>query len=282
MHRRHFIALAAKAAAASALGGSIYGLFEAKWLRVTGLNVPLPNLPAAFRGMTVAFLADIHHSEMVPAGYVRQTVSVVNALQPDLIVLGGDYITAGKVYMDLGVGLKYLAPCFDILKNLKAKFGVFAVAGNHDVRGGIREVNSAIAAAGFENLTNRGVWLERPGCRLRLGGVGDFATQRQDVTSALAGVTSSDAALLVTHNPDCVEYFCDPRIGLVLCGHTHGGQIVFPGLGSLVVPSAFGNKYRYGLVQGPRVRGYVTSGVGTLPLAIRINCRPEVALLTLV
>ncbi len=280
--RRHFLAVAAKATAASVLGGSIYGLFEAKWLRVTRVEVALPNLPAAFRGMSLAFLADFHHSEMVPADYIRHTVSVVNGLSPDVILLGGDYVTAGRIYRDIGMGIKYLAPCFSILKNLRAPNGVFAVAGNHDARAGIRETNKAIAAAGFVNLTNRGVWLERAGARLRLAGIGDFVTQRQDVFAALSGVTARDAALLLTHNPDCIEYLSDTRVGLVLSGHTHGGQVVLPWIGSPIVPSAFGNKYRYGLVQGPRVPGYVTSGVGTLPLAIRVNCRPEVALLTLV
>lgn len=282
MTRRHFIELTTKAAAASVVGGSIYGLFEAKWLRVTSLEVAIPNLPEAFRGLRVAFLADFHHSEMVPASYIRRAVSTVNALLPDLILLGGDYVTAGRAYIPWGMGLQYLLPCFEILKNLRARMGVFAVTGNHDARAGIREVNKAIDAAGFENLSNRGVWLERPGGRLRICGVGDLVTQRQDVSSALSGVTDKDAALLVTHNPDAVEYFSDSRIGLVLSGHTHGGQVALPYFGSPIVPSGFGNKYRYGLVQGPRVRGYVTSGVGTLPLAIRINCRPEIALLTLV
>ncbi len=282
MDRRRFLQLTSKAAAASLLSGSIYGVFEAKWLRVTRLNVGLPNLPEAFRGLKIAFLADFHHSEMVPASYIRRAVAMTNALSADLILLGGDYITAGKVYAPWGMGLQYLQPCFDIIKDLKAPLGVFAVTGNHDTRAGLRPTNKAIADAGFENLTNRGVWLERPGGRLRLSGIGDFVTQRQDLHAALSGVTTRDAALLVTHNPDAVEHIRDPRVGLVLCGHTHGGQIAFPVVGSPIVPSAFGNKYRYGLVQGPRVRAYVTSGVGTLPLAIRINCRPEIALLTLV
>ena len=281
MNRRHFIKLTAKAAAASVLGGSIYGVFEAKWLRVTRVNIALPNLPQAFRGMNIAFVADFHHSEMVPANYIKRAVSMVNALGADLILLGGDYVTAGRPLTFWGVGPKYIQPCFEILKNLHARYGVFAVAGNHDSRAGIRKVNEAIAEAGFENLTNRGVWLERDGARLRICGVGDLVTQRQDVATALAGVTDRDAALLLTHNPDALEYFTDRRIGLALCGHTHGGQVALPVIGSPIVPSGYGNKYRYGMVHGPHVGGYVTSGVGTLPLAIRINCRPEIALLTL-
>ncbi len=281
MHRREFLRIGAKAAAATILGGGLYSLFEAKWIRVTPVSVAIPNLAAVFKGMTIAFLADFHHSEAVPADYLARVVAKTNALAPDLIVLGGDYVTAGRRYGLMGTGSSYQEPCFGVLRNLRAKGGIFAVTGNHDSRAGLRITHQLMTSAGFENLTNQGVWLRRDGERLRLCGIGDFTTQPQDLPSALGDTSDSDACLLVTHNPDCLEEITDARVGLALCGHTHGGQVAFPYLGSPIVPSIYGNKYRYGMVHGPRVAGYVTSGVGTLPLAIRLNCRPEIALLTL-
>ena len=88
--------------------------------------------------------------------------------------------------------------------------------------------------------------------------------------------------LLLSHNPDFVETIRDRRVGLVLSGHTHGGQIVLPGYGAPVVPSRYGQKYLYGLVQGPCCRVFVTRGVGTVTPPVRFHCRPEVVLITLV
>lgn len=281
VNRREFLRIGSKAAAATLLGGGLYSLFEAKWIRVTRVNAAVPRLATVFDGMTIAFLADFHHSEAVPADYIARVVAKTNALSADLIILGGDYVTAGRRYGLMGTGSQYLEPCFAELRKLKANLGIFAVTGNHDSRAGLRETRRLMNSAGFENLTNRGVWLNRNGERLRLCGIGDFTTQRQDLHSALADTRDGDACILVTHNPDCLEHMDDPRVGLALCGHTHGGQVAFPFIGSPIVPSVYGNKYRYGLVRGPHVAGYVTSGVGTLPLAIRLNCRPEIALLTL-
>ena len=85
----------------------------------------------------------------------------------------------------------------------------------------------------------------------------------------------------MTHNPDYVELIRDPRVDLVLSGHTHGGQIVLPFVGAPVLPSRYGQKYRNGLVQGPSARVFVTTGVGTIGPPMRFGCPPEVALITL-
>ena len=87
---------------------------------------------------------------------------------------------------------------------------------------------------------------------------------------------------LLSHNPDFVETIRDRRVGLVLSGHTHGGQIVLPGYGAPIVPSRYGQKYLYGLVQGPCCQVFVTRGVGTVTPPVRFLCRPEVVLITLV
>ena len=283
VNRRKFIRITTRAVAGSVLAGGIYSAVEAKEIVVTRLSTPVPNLPWPFHGTTVAFLSDIHHSIVVPRSYIEHVVNVTNALSPDIVVLGGDYVTSGERYKWLP-GEKYIQPCFDMLKKLTSKLGCFAVTGNHDTHVGIDKINAAIAASGIRNIDNGGAWLTLEDQRMRLCGVQDLRTQKPDVNLALGDATEKDAVILVSHNPDVAEEKVkDARVGLLLSGHTHGGQIYLPLVGAPAVRfcSSYGQKYRYGIVQGPKCRVYVTSGVGTLPPAFRLNCYPEVALITL-
>lgn len=284
MDRRKFIRLTSRAFAGSVLASGVYGAVEARSIGVTRVSLTLPNLPRSFHGKTIAFLSDIHHSIVVPRSYLEHVVRVTNALAPDIVVLGGDYVTAGSNYQCLH-GEKYIEPCFGILKKLTAKIGRFAVTGNHDARAGINRINGGMADAGFRSIDNDGLWLSQGiGGRLRICGAKDLITQKPDVGRALGDATEKDAVILVSHNPDLAEETIqDARVGILLSGHTHGGQIVLPFIGAPVLYFCAGylRKYRYGLVQGPKCRVFVTSGVGTLPLAIRLNCPPEIVLITL-
>jgi len=283
VNRRQFIRVTTRTVAGSLLAGGIYGAVEAKEIKVVRLSIPLPNLPRPFHGTTIAFLSDIHHSIVVPRSYIEHVVNVTNALSPDIVILGGDYVTSGEKYNWLH-GAAYIEPCFDMLKKLTAKLGRFAVTGNHDTHAGIDKINAAIAAAGIRNIDNGGAWLTLDGEKLRICGVQDLRTQKPDVQLALGDASEKDAVILVSHNPDVAEQkIKDASVGLLLSGHTHGGQVVLPFIGAPIVGlcSDYGQKYRYGIVQGPRCSVYVTSGVGTLPPAFRLNCYPEVALITL-
>jgi len=265
------------------LAGGVYTAIEAKCVEVTRLSIQVPNLPRAFHGKTVAFLSDLHHSIVVPRSYLEGVVSLTNSLSPDIVILGGDYVTAGFKYNWLH-GEKYIKPCFDMMQKLTAKLGRFAVTGNHDAYVGVEKIHAAATDAGFQNMDNDGVWLTLENQKLRLCGVQDLRTQHPDVSRALGDATAKDAVILVSHNPDVAEEKVkDSRVGLLLCGHTHGGQIKLPLIGAPAVNfcSHFGQKYRYGMVQGPHCKVFITSGVGTLPPAFRLNCPPEVALITL-
>jgi predicted MPP superfamily phosphohydrolase len=111
--------------------------------------------------------------------------------------------------------------------------------------------------------------------------VGDLWEDAQDLASALGSATVRDAVILLSHNPDFVEGLTDRRVGLVLSGHTHGGQAVLPGYGAPWAPTRYGPKYLRGLVQGPVSRVYVTRGVGTVGPPARFFCRPEIVAITL-
>jgi predicted MPP superfamily phosphohydrolase len=156
------------------------------------------------------------------------------------------------------------------------------VLGNHDHWEGARATRLALRRAGVPELRNGGEWLSRPGARLRIAGLGDLMEDRQDLALALGDTTPEDVALLMVHEPDAAESIHDDRVGLVLSGHTHGGQVVVPGYGAPVVFSRYGRKYAEGLVQGPTARVFITRGVGTISPPIRLFCRPEISLFTLV
>jgi predicted MPP superfamily phosphohydrolase len=273
MDRRKFLKRAGLTAFGAAVAGGVYPFLEAKWCQVARRTIAVPSLPRPFRGTTVALLADVHHGPYVPLDYIRYVVRMTNALRPDIVVLAGDYVHRSS---------DYIAPGIAALGKLEARMGRFAVRGNHDNRECAPIARAALAEAKLPDLNNTGVWLERRGARLRIAGVGDLWTDRQDLGAALGDATLDDAVILLSHNPDFVESIRDPRVGLVLSGHTHGGQVIVPGFGAPIVPSRYGQKYLHGLVQGPCAQVFVTRGIGTITPPIRFLCRPEVVLITLV
>jgi uncharacterized protein len=273
MDRRKFLKRAGLAALGAATIGGVYPFLEAKWCRVVRRTIAMPNLPRPFQGTTVALLADVHHGPYVPLAYIRHVVETTNALKPDIVALAGDYMHRTA---------DYIAPGIAELGKLEARMGRFAVRGNHDNREFAPISRAALDEARLPDLNNKGIWLERGGARLRIAGVGDVWTDVQDLNAALGDATPDDAVLLLSHNPDFVESIRDPRVGLVLSGHTHGGQVIVPGFGAPIVPSRYGQKYLYGLVQGPVARVFVTRGVGTISPPVRFLCRPEIVLITLV
>jgi len=274
MNRRQFLRTAVYGSAVVVpLGTTCMAFAESTDLRVVRLSVPLPRLPKAFDGLRVAFLTDIHLGPFITEDYVRSVVRTTMAIAPDLILLGGDYSHREN---------KYIAPCFDILKSLHAPLGVFGVLGNHDYyRNAVDETRAGMKAARVDELTNRGVWLEREGSRFRLAGVDDLWCGQPDLTNALGNCTSTDACLLVSHNPDYVETLTDSRVGLVLSGHTHGGQVNVTMVGAPWTPSRHGSKYAHGLVDAPVTKVYVSAGVGMSGVPVRANRKPEISLITL-
>jgi hypothetical protein len=270
MNRRACLKYLASSAIAAGLGGTGYGFFEASWVRVEKPTFRLPNLPPALDGLTVAFLTDIHFGPYNDLDSIRSLVRTTNLLDPDVIVLGGDYAVRDR---------KYIAPCFDVLADLRAPHGVFGVLGTHDYRHGVEETRAAMRTAKVTELTNAGVWLKLGDGRLRLAGVDDLERGKPALGPALGDAAAKDACVLVSHNPTFAESIRDPRVGLVLSGHSHGGQVRLPVVGSPWVGS--GQKYRAGFVQAPETKVYVSRGLGVSGLPVRFGCRPELTLLTL-
>lgn len=272
MNRRSFLRVAAASAVVVPTAAVGYGFAEAESLQVERVSLLVPNLPRAFDGLRVAFLTDIHHGPYTELEFVAQIVRTTLSLQPDLILLGGDYGLRDR---------KYIAPCFDVLRMLSAPLGMYGVLGNHDHWHGRDETRAGMRRAGIEELTDRGEWLTRGADRLRLGGVDDLWCGKPDVAAAVGDATREDAVLLLSHNPDLAETLTDRRVGLVLSGHTHGGQVIVPGMTNPFIPSRYGDKYSRGRVEAPATTVYVSRGLGLTGLPVRYNCPPELTLVTL-
>jgi predicted MPP superfamily phosphohydrolase len=278
MTRRTFIRRVGRAGLGLAGAAGLatgYGFWEAAHIRITRQSVPVPNLPTAFAGKTVAVLADLHHGPFVGIDFIHSAVRLTNSLAPDLVALVGDFAHKGA---DAHL---QLPPCLDALSALSAPLGVFAVPGNHDMQRGGALYRELVARTPLTDLTNANRAVALGGDRLWLAGVDDLWWGKPNIDRALDGVPAGAAVVLLSHNPDFAEDRPDARVGLVLSGHTHGGQAYLRGLGSAWLPSKYGDKYRYGLVRGPASAVFVSRGLGEAGVPLRINAPPEVCLLTL-
>jgi uncharacterized protein len=276
MNRRQFVRAAIGSACASAFAGTCYGFFESSWITINEAAYALPRLPDSFRGTKVAFLTDLHHGPYTDISYVESIVRTTNLLQPDVILLGGDYSLRDAMY---------IGPAFEALAHLRAPLGVHGVLGNHDYWQGHRQTLDGFRSARITDLTNTAIRITRGGESLVLAGVDDLWRGEPDAQKALKTVRPGDATLFLSHNPDYAETL-DPeqaaKIGLVLSGHTHGGQVVFPGGLAPFVPSRYGSKYMRGWVDAPGVKVLVSRGLGTSMLPVRVGSRPEIHLITLI
>jgi predicted MPP superfamily phosphohydrolase len=271
---------AAAVGLATALTGGGLGAWGL-WFEPRSLVVRAPALSlAGWRGgpaVRVAMLSDLHLGapHMTPARLAR-IVQETNAQDPDLVVLLGDYVINGVVG-GAPLPLDAWAPA---LADLDAPGGVFAVLGNHDWWNDGDAIRAALEANGVAVLEDEAVRVELPAGPLWIAGFEDQWTRTVDVGATLAQVTDDAPVLGLSHTPDLFPDL-PPRVGLLLAGHTHGGQVRLPLLGTPTVPSRFGDRYVHGHVHEDGRDLYVTAGVGTSILPVRFGVPPELVVLTL-
>ncbi len=239
-------------------------------IEVTKHDVFIDDLPNAFDGYRVAFLTDTHVAGFVRREFYRQVVAATNRFDPDLILLGGDFVTWRRHIPLMAVVL---------LTDLRARDGLLAVLGNHDYWANGDEVKSAMSAKGVQFIINKSHTLRRNGAELPVIGIDEVYRGEPDADAAFANVKRGPC-IGVTHHPDMIDRLGERRIDLLVCGHTHGGQIRFPFFGPVVVPSQHEGRYAAGFRRVGGVLMYVSRGIGAIP-PIRILCRPEVATFTL-
>ncbi|MGQ0644445.1 MAG: metallophosphoesterase [Elusimicrobiota bacterium] len=250
--------------------------FEPNRLVVRRQSFALENWPAGARPLRIAALADIHvGSPYIGMTKMEKIVKTCNALEPDVVVLLGDYVILGVL------GGHFVEP-EDIgpkLAGLKARHGVYAVLGNHDWWYDGFRIQRALEAAGIKVLEDEAVALDHEGRRVWLVGVADKWTRRPNIERALAPVPEGEPAVVITHNPD-VFPLLPPKAGLTLAGHTHGGQVKLPLMGRPIVPSRYRERYAAGAVRRGSQHMYVSSGIGTSVLPVRFRVPPEIAFIS--
>ncbi len=239
-------------------------------LEITRHEVFIDDLPEPFDGYRIAFLTDTHVAPSVRREYHDDIVARVRKMEPDLILLGGDFVTFHN-------HIPLLAERF---AGLAARDGMYAVLGNHDYWAGAAEVVETLGRIGVRFLTNAHVMLARGGARLPLVGIDEVYRGAPDPDTAFAGIGIEQPCLAVTHHPDLIDILPRRRVDLLLCGHTHGGQIRFPFFGAVVVPSKHEATYASGFHRIGPLLMYVSRGIGAIP-PLRILCKPEVATFTL-
>ena len=263
--RRTFLKRLGLGAAGVVLGGTALDIaYERHWIQVTHPRIEVPGLPAAFEGLRICQLTDIHHGPYLALKHVHEAVSLALQQKPDIFVITGDLSHKHS---------RYVLPAWDAMSPLQAPLGVWGVMGNHDWWHGIGPSRRGAEKAGVDIIDNRAVSLVRGGERLWLAGVGDMWEDEQDLSGALNRVPLDEPAVLLTHNPDYAEEMDDARVKLMLAGHSHGGQICPPLMGPLKVPNKM--KYAMGLVRTTVSQIYISRGIGMSILPFRFNCRPE-------
>ena len=261
----------------------ILNFLRAAWLettqvQITHLPIKLAKLPPAFQNFKIVQLSDVHHSSFVSEAEIITAAQRANDLQPDLIVLTGDYVSHSP---------DFIPGCARALGHLQAKHGVVAVLGNHDHWTDGALMRSELEANGIRVLCNENMRIERDGAHLCLAGVDDMMVKLDDMKAALADTSRDETRILLAHNPALIREAARAGVDLMLSGHTHGGQINW----KLLVPrketalSRWLHRPSRKFMRGHAVLGntqlYVNRGFGTVVVPLRYGCTPEITLIEL-
>jgi predicted MPP superfamily phosphohydrolase len=275
--RRKFIRVAATAGVAALAADST--LLEPNRPQIVRREIALRRWPARLEGFTVALLSDFHYDPHFSVHPLRSAIGMVNGLRPELIVLAGDFVSV-PLFGDPAAGASAAEPCAQLLRQMRAPHGLWAVMGNHDVFSDAVRVTSVLRAAGIQVLSNQSLPIERDGARFWLGGVDDVLGKTADLDATLHHVPVDEAAVLLAHEPDYADQVARYPVDLQLSGHSHGGQVRLPPLPPLFLPE-LARKYVWGLYKIGGLTLYTNPGLGTVGVPVRWNCPPEITLLTL-
>ncbi len=254
---------------------------EPRWLRVTHVKVKLPGEKPA-RPFRILHLADMHASDHVPVPFIRRAIELGLSHEPDITCLTGDLITCRIPSRD-----EYIAA----LRLLSKRGPCYACFGNHDggawvnLRGGYpdtTEMQRFLEEAGISVLFNEAVEKEINGTMVRLVGLGDYWARGLSPERAFSPIEPSSRApcIVLSHNPDTKETLDGYSWDLMLCGHTHGGQLSLPLVGTPFAPVR-DRRFVEGLNEWKGRLIHTTRGVGNLH-GMRFNCRPEISILDVV
>jgi len=251
---------------ALAVVACIYGLLNARWIRVRQISVELPGLPASWLGRTAVLLSDLHLGHVNGAGFARRVVRMTEGLSPDIVFIPGD------LFDGTGADPHQLTAPF---KRLSPAFGIFFASGNHDEFGSMTNYAPALHGAGIQVLNNERTSVD--GLHVLGVSFGDstYPIRMRSLLEAMRA-DAGEASILLNHVPSRLPIVEQAGVSLQLSGHTHGGQ-VFPF--SWLTRRVFG-KFTYGLQRFGALQVYTSSGAGTWGPPMRVGTHPEIVLLT--
>jgi predicted MPP superfamily phosphohydrolase len=254
-----------------------YGFFiEPNRLIVRHETIQINDWPPQLNNLRIAVLSDIHAgSAFIDEDKLRLIVRRTNELSPDLIVILGDYVS-GNGRNPKRMDPEVFAP---ILKGLHARLGVYSVLGNHDWWHGGNKVRGALEVNGIRVLEDEVIQLDDQGASFWLAGLADLWTRPQRITQTIDKIPPDQTIIALTHNPDIFPRL-PARVQLLLAGHTHGGQVRLPFIGTVIEPSDYGERYVRGHVVEDGHHLFVTTGIGTSIVPVRFGVPPEIVLLT--
>jgi hypothetical protein len=241
-------------------------------------TIQIDQWPRELNDLRIAVLSDIHAGgAFIDERKLRTIVERTNALQPEMIVILGDYISGDGRRHGLKMTPEVFAP---ILKELHAPLGVYSVLGNHDWWYNGRHVREALEQNGIKVLDDEVFKVEARGSSFWLVGLADLWTRPQRITETVAQVPENTTVIALTHNPDIFPNL-PSRVQLLIAGHTHGAQVHLPVFGYVVEPSnRYGERYAHGHIYENGHHLFVTTGIGTSIIPVRFGVPPEIVLLT--
>jgi len=276
--------------AVAAAGAPGYATLVEPWsIKVREYTIPIEGLPRSLDGLRIVQVSDTHLGPWIPESFVVEAYRKALELGPDLIVLTGDHVHDGTSENQRAAEL-----CRPLVEG--CPMGVIGVLGNHDWWGDGELMSMALRDVGVRMIDNDRVWIDPvsrsvvgadSGFGMAVVGLGDLTDGVVDVDRAFRDVEAGTPRLVLAHNPDTAEIYVltqqdSPRVDLMISGHTHGGQVRVPFLGTPIVPSWYGQKYSGGLVEGPAFRVLISRGVGMSMLPVRVGVPPEISVITLV
>jgi uncharacterized protein len=233
---------------------------QAYYPRVVVNEIEFDDLPKSVEDLKIVFLSDIHYGPDRDEKWLKMIVNMVNAQDPDLVLLGGDYVEWHASYVE---------PVMKELGQIEAPFGVYAVMGNHDYFRGATLMPPAMKRNNIVLIDNTKQWIELDDGGFWIAGIADPIYGQPDYQKAHVGIEEDDFMILVSHGPDQIITLPNTKPDLVLSGHTHGGQITLFGKWAPYVPSKYYNQYLSGLFQLPGMKMLVSNGVGTFKWPLR-------------
>ena len=270
--RRAFLKKGAIGLGAYTFVGSLHSIYTREDYRIDRVTLPVKNLPPQLEGLTISMISDIHSGMYMLEDDMFKYTEAVNGLGADMIFIPGDFVTSKNSEM---------IPFVKAFSGLKSKYGTYTCLGNHDFFANPDYITGQLRENGMNVLRNETEELEIKGAKLMLSGVDDGRHANFTKVAYEAGSLNT-ARILLCHKPYFFERAVAGQFNVMLSGHTHGGQIVLADiLGVKITPAALASPYISGRYKMGDSLMYVSRGIGTVGLPVRVNCPPEVTLFTL-